>query len=95
MTLKQGFKAGALLGIIAWILMNGVSDIIIPGVPFIYVRVLATVVFLLSILLTIASVFQRRAVFGTSIAGLIFGFATVFDIIYVINQMMIGQLPLP
>ena len=59
------------------------------------VTLLAVAAFLFAVLLTIANISRRKAVFGTTVDGFIYGFAAAFDILYIIRQMYLGVLPLP
>ena len=96
MTLKHGFEAGLVLGGTGWLYFNGyVTFAPLVASVKVSVTLVAVAATVAAVLLTIANVFRRRSVFGTTIDGFIYGLATSFDVLYIIQQVYLGELPLP
>lgn len=94
--MKHGFEAGLVVGFLGWLYLNGyIASAPAPTMAKVLVTLFAVAVFLLAVLLTVASIGRRKAVFSTTVDGFIYGVAAAYDISYIIHQMYLGQLPLP
>ena len=96
MTTQYGFALGLIGGFLSWLVLNGYIAFnpemaIVKGL----VTLVAFMMFILSVGVTIGSIAMRHSVFGTTEDGFIYGFTVAFDILYILTQFSLGNLPLP
>jgi hypothetical protein len=94
MTYKNGFAVGAVLGLVSWFYFHG----FIPFVPVLFffkflIFVVGATFFVLSVVLAFVTAFRRKAVFGTSVDGFVYGFTAIFDLLYISYQFYLGNFP--
>jgi hypothetical protein len=95
-TSKTGFSWGLIAGFVGWLFFSGALTFIpAPMLMRVLVAVLAFTMFIFSVAITIASTARGKAVFDTTTDGFIYGFTVAFDILYIITQLSLGNLPLP
>jgi len=96
LTYKNGLVIGLVAGFIAWLLINGY--LIFAPAPRITVnvtRLLASVFFVLALVFAFGSAYRRRSFVHPTVDGFVYGMVSVFDLIYVGNELLLGRLPLP
>lgn len=96
MTMQFGFVLGLIGGFLSWLVLNGYI-ILNPTLTIVkvFVILLAFAMFFLTVIVTIGSIWKRHSVFGTTQDGFIYGFTVAFDILYILKQFSLGNLPLP
>ena len=96
MTMKEGFTVGLSAGFVCWLISSGY--IVFNSAPLMAKGLaifLAAIMFILSVAVAITSVVIGHAVFDTTGDGFIYGFTVTFDILYILTQLQLGNLPLP
>jgi hypothetical protein len=94
--MKHGFEGGVISGLLVWLYLNGfITLTFVPLVMGNLLTVIASFLFVLSILIGIISAFRGQATINTTVDGFIYGFTTAFDVPYIIIKLSNGSLPLP
>lgn len=96
MTMKKGFAWGLLAGLGSWLLLN--SYIVYAPAPESarnLVASVASVMFILSVVVAIVGILRGKSSLGTTTDGFIYGFTAVFDVLYILRELQLGYLPLP
>jgi hypothetical protein len=92
----MGLVIGLILGFVAWAFVHGYL-IFVPA-PMIAagtLAVIAAILFMLAIAMIFISAWQGSSVFSPTIDGIVYGFVTAFDILWVIGSLLAGSLPVP
>jgi hypothetical protein len=97
MTYKNGFLGGLGTGFFAWLISEGVL-VFAPNPTLIknLVFFIAGLFFVLTVILGVAWVLRNKSSgLGTTGDGFVYGFTTVFDILYIVTSFLEGKMPSP
>lgn len=96
MTLKNGFAGGFIVGFGSWLYLNGY--LVFASAPTSaknLVIAVASLMFILSVVITIVGVLRGKSTLGTTVDGFIYGFTAIFDVLYILRELQLGYLPAP
>ena len=93
---KSGFIVGLVIGLLAYLLQNGIITLsLFPFQTSVLIFEFAGAMVLVSFVVGIISVVRHKAVFGVTIDAAIFGFTTGFGLLPIIALLTSGHLPNP
>ena len=96
MTHKSGFVVGLAIGLLAYLLQNGIISLTLFSLqPSALLFEIAGAMVLLSFVVGIVSTLRHKAVFGVTVDAAIFGFTTGFGLLPIVTVLTAGHLPNP
>jgi len=95
-THKSGFVVGLVIGLLAYLLQNGIISLSLLSIqPSALIFEFAGAMVLLSFVVGIVSTLRHKSVFGATVDAAIFGFTTGFGLLPIITVLTAGHLPNP